>query len=59
MSEVVKFSQSYAFFLELSTFFCTFAEISMNENLDPTDIRLSNAEKEVERALRPLSFSDF
>ncbi|MCL2682539.1 MAG: Holliday junction branch migration DNA helicase RuvB [Bacteroidales bacterium] len=31
----------------------------MNENLDPTNIRFSNVEKEVERALRPLSFSDF
>ncbi|MDR0437499.1 MAG: Holliday junction branch migration DNA helicase RuvB [Bacteroidales bacterium] len=31
----------------------------MNENLDPTNIRFSNAEKEVERALRPLNFSDF
>lgn len=31
----------------------------MNENLDPTDAQLSGAEKEVERALRPLTFSDF
>ncbi|MCL2416646.1 MAG: Holliday junction branch migration DNA helicase RuvB [Bacteroidales bacterium] len=31
----------------------------MNENLDPTDARFSGVEKEVERALRPLNFSDF
>ena len=31
----------------------------MNENLDPTNVRFSGAEKEVERALRPLNFSDF
>jgi Holliday junction DNA helicase RuvB len=31
----------------------------MNENLDPTNERFSGTEKEVERALRPLNFSDF
>ncbi|MDR2907041.1 MAG: Holliday junction branch migration DNA helicase RuvB [Bacteroidales bacterium] len=31
----------------------------MNENLNPTNTQFSNVEKEVERALRPLSFSDF
>lgn len=31
----------------------------MNANLDPTDLRFSSVEKEVERALRPLNFSDF
>ncbi|HEA31225.1 MAG TPA: Holliday junction branch migration DNA helicase RuvB [Leeuwenhoekiella sp.] len=31
----------------------------MNENLDPTGENLSNAEHDVERALRPVSFDDF
>jgi len=31
----------------------------MNENLDPTAENLSNAEHEIERALRPVSFDDF
>jgi Holliday junction DNA helicase RuvB len=31
----------------------------MNENLDPTGENLSNAEHEIERALRPVSFDDF
>lgn len=33
--------------------------MSKNELLDPSNDRLSNAEKEIERALRPLSFDDF
>ncbi|HNF33139.1 MAG TPA: AAA family ATPase, partial [Bacteroidia bacterium] len=31
----------------------------MNKNLDPASENLSTAEKEIERALRPLSFNDF
>ncbi len=31
----------------------------MNENLDPTDVHLSQEEREVERALRPTNFDDF
>lgn len=31
----------------------------MNENLNPNEDQLSNADKEVEKALRPLSFEDF
>ncbi len=31
----------------------------MNENLDPSSERLSNPEKEVEKALRPQAFEDF
>lgn len=31
----------------------------MNENLDPTSEHLSSQEKDIERALRPLSFKDF
>ncbi len=31
----------------------------MNENLDPTNQQFSNEEKDIERALRPLSFEDF
>ena len=31
----------------------------MNENLDPTGEKLSQAEKEIEKVLRPLSFDDF
>lgn len=33
--------------------------MSQNQLLDPTNERLSNAEKEIERALRPLTFEDF
>ena len=31
----------------------------MNDNLDPTDEQFSQEEKDIERALRPLSFDDF
>ena len=31
----------------------------MNENLDPSKINLSQEDIEVDKALRPLSFSDF
>lgn len=31
----------------------------MNENLDPTGEKLSQAEKEIEKVLRPLTFDDF
>ena len=31
----------------------------MNDNLDPTGENLTNAEQDIERALRPLSFDDF
>ncbi len=31
----------------------------MNDNLDPTDEHFSQEEKDIERALRPLSFDDF
>ena len=33
--------------------------MSINKNLDPASENLSTAEKEIERALRPLSFNDF
>ena len=33
--------------------------MSINKNLDPASENLSTAEKEIERALRPLSFDDF
>ena len=31
----------------------------MNENLDPTDSDYNNEELEIDKALRPLAFSDF
>ena len=31
----------------------------MNENLDPTKENLDNGDLEIDKALRPLSFSDF
>lgn len=31
----------------------------MNENLDPTTNRMSSADKEFERAIRPTLFNDF
>ncbi len=37
----------------------TFVVMSINKNLDPASENLSTAEKEIERALRPLSFDDF
>ena len=33
--------------------------IMLNQNLDPSDINLSSAEREIEKVLRPLDFSDF
>jgi Holliday junction DNA helicase RuvB len=31
----------------------------LNQNLDPSDVNLTNAEREIEKVLRPLDFSDF
>lgn len=36
-----------------------FIFVFMNDNLDPTDEHFSQEEKDIERALRPLSFDDF
>jgi len=58
--EIKDFVQSYNFFWNYQVFFVFLCKyFLMNENLDPTNTRFTNAEKEVERALRPLSFSDF
>jgi len=54
------FDKGTTFFWNYQLFFVLlYSFFSMNENLDPTNTRFSNAEKEVERALRPLNFSDF